>query len=429
MPESLRGLGCRAPVPRLGSPLVAVLAAAFAVRLVYALALAPDIAFLDDDAYYHGTANALADGEGYVRPIDLLQGRSVPTAEHPPLYPALLALLSLVGLDSVDAHRLVNVVVGTLAVLAIALVARRLAGDRAALAAAAIAAVLPSFVAADGSLMSEPVLGLLVALAVLQALRAREAPTLRDAALLGVLLGLCTLARTETLLLLPLLLVPVAVKAPRRRVALAGVAVLAAALVLAPWVVRNWTTFDRPVLSTNDGTTLAGSNCPRTYRGPDLGWFVFDCALLPPGATGSEAERSAELRRRGLDHVEDNAGRAVLVAGVRVANLWGLYKPSRHNVVAGRHLRVQQAGVVAFYLVALLAIGGLVGLRRRRAVPLAILLAPLLAATLTAAVTYGSPRLRHGADVILVALAGAGLAALAQTRLGSTRRSTHSDRA
>ncbi len=398
---------------RFGRILAGVLVAAFAVRLVYALALAPGITLLDDDTYYHLTANALADGHGYVRPLELLEGRSLPSAEHPPLYSALLAIVSLVGGTGVDAHRIVGVAAGTVTVLLVALVARRLAGDRAGIAAALLAAAYPAFVAADGSLMSEPVLGMLVAASVLLALRVRERPGAAAAATLGLLVGLCVLARTESLVLLPLLAFAVVRGLPARRAAaLAGVTALAALVVLAPWVVRNWTTFDRPLISTNDGTTLAGSNCDRTYHGRDLGWFVFACALEPRSATGDEAERSARLRERALDHIRDHPGRAAVVTGARVAGLWGLYRPSRHNVVTGRHVTVQKLGVLAFYPLAMLALIAL--WRRRGALPLGILLAPLIAATIAAALTYGGPRLRHGADVVVVALAGVGVAAVAR---------------
>jgi hypothetical protein len=395
--------------------LTGIVAVALAVRVAYAFVVAPDIAFLDDDTYYHVTANALADGHGYVRPIELIQGRELPSAEHPPLYSGLLAVVSLLGGTSVDAHRSVGIVAGTLTVLLVALVARRLAGDRAALAAAAVAALFPAFVAADGSLMSEPLLGTLMAGTLLVALRARERPTIRTLIALGALVALCGLARTEALLLLPLLVAAVVWRAPDRRLALGAVSAVAALLVLAPWVVRNWSTFDRPLISTNDGTTLAGGNCDRTYHGDDLGWFVFACALEPRDATGDEAERSARLRERGLDYIGEHKGRAVVVAGVRVLGLWGLFRPARHNVVTGRDVTVQKLGVIAFYPIALLALLGL--WRIRRTPHLAIMLAPLLAATLAAAVTYGGPRLRHGADVAVVALAGAGVATLVERRV------------
>jgi hypothetical protein len=208
----------------------------------------------------------------------------------------------------------------------------------------------------------------------------------------------------------------------RPRAVLAGVAVAGTAVVLAPWVVRNVGAFDRPLLSTNDGTTLAGSNCPQTYSGPDLGWFVFACAAERGPRTGTEADRMARLRERGLEYASERPGRAVVVAGARALTVWGLYAPRRQFVVTGRRVAVQQAGTIAYYLIAALAIAGLLVLRRRVAWPvLLLLLSPALVATLTAMLTHGNHRFRHGAEVILVVLAGVALAELAGRRRASSR--------
>jgi 4-amino-4-deoxy-L-arabinose transferase-like glycosyltransferase len=154
---------------RFSTRLAAVLAVALGLRLLYALTAAPGVSLLDDDTFYHLTANYLADGRGFVLPLELLlKGHALPTAEHPPLYPALLSLISLAGGTGEDFQRLANVLVGTGTVLVVALLARRLAGDRAGLIAAVIAALYPSFVAADGALMSETLLGALVGLALLR---------------------------------------------------------------------------------------------------------------------------------------------------------------------------------------------------------------------------------------------------------------------
>src|ERR687894_349426 len=90
----------------------------------------------------------------------------------------------------------------------LALIARRLAGDRAGLAAAAIAAVYPILIAADGAPMSEALYGLLVATGLLLALRLHERGDLLSAAGLGAAIGIAALTRSEALGLIPLLAWP-----------------------------------------------------------------------------------------------------------------------------------------------------------------------------------------------------------------------------
>ena len=58
------------------------------------------------------------------------------TAFHLPLFPTLLAAFSLVGLDSETAHMVVGCALGAVTVALVGVIARRLAGDAAGLAAA-----------------------------------------------------------------------------------------------------------------------------------------------------------------------------------------------------------------------------------------------------------------------------------------------------
>src|SRR3954451_6223834 len=152
--------------PRFPRRRGAVAAAGHAVRLVYVLALTPHLRGLGDATYYHELANRLADGAGFVDP-----GNGTPTALHPPLFPLLLALPSLLGLDSYTAHRVAVCLIGTGTIVVVGLVARHLASERAGLIAACLAAACPTLISADGAVMSETLLGLLVALCMLAAYR------------------------------------------------------------------------------------------------------------------------------------------------------------------------------------------------------------------------------------------------------------------
>ncbi len=188
-----------------------------------------------------------------------------------------------------------------------------------------------------------------------------------------------------------------------------------ALVVLAPWAGRNVARFDRVLLSTNDGTAIAGANCPATYDGPHPGGFDLACVVVPHARGGNEAERFGRLRDQGIAYARDHAARVPVIAAIHVGTLWGVWEPGRQVHVTGRSVTVQRVGVVVYYLVALLGIAGAWALRRRHVV-LAILLAPAAVATVAALATFGNTRLRHGAEVVLLALAGVACARLSAHR-------------
>ena len=101
----------------------------FAVRAVDGVAFAPPLS--GDAGVYAALGQLLANGDGYVSLPSALANQPEPTAQHPPLFPMFLALWSLVGVDGVDGLRLACCTLGAATVVLIALLARRLADDRA----------------------------------------------------------------------------------------------------------------------------------------------------------------------------------------------------------------------------------------------------------------------------------------------------------
>ena len=404
--------------------LLAIAGGALVLRLVYALGFAPAPHGLGDDVFYQGAAYQLADGHGYVTSglQVFLSGGSLPTAAHPPLYPLLLAAVATVAGHETDALRLVGVLAGTTIVFLAGLVATRIAGPRAGVAAAALCAVYPAFVAADASLMSESLFGALVVAALLQTLRLVDRPSLAGTVGLGVLIGCATLARAEGLLLVVLLAVPVLAATTRgRRLTALGALVAATALALSPWVIRNWHTFGHPLLSTNEGTTLGGANCDATYYGADIAAFQITCLPHLPPRT-DEAVASERGRRQGLRYVRAHQGRAAVVAGLRVLRLWGVYRPSDLRNMDGRDPGLERVAAIVFYpVLAAAVLGALVLLRLRRRWALAVVLVPLAVSTLTAVTTYGLLRLRHISEISLCILAGVALSALHRRRAAPRR--------
>jgi 4-amino-4-deoxy-L-arabinose transferase-like glycosyltransferase len=407
--------------------LALIAAAGLALRVIYVLVLARDVGGAGDYAWYHATANLIADGKFFLEPFRLAaEGIETPSASHPPLWPLLLSPFSAIGATGEVAHKLVGCGVGALVIAATGVLGRRVGGERLGLVAAALAATYPVLITADGALMSEALYGLLIVLTLIAAYAMHDRATLGRAALLGALIGLAALTRSEALLLLGLLAAPLAYRAHpgwRRRAGLMAAAALAALLVLAPWSLRNWAAFDRPVLiSTNDGTLLAGANCPDTYDGALRGSWSFDC-ISTATPSDNEAERSVRWRREGLEYARDNADSLPLVLAVRALRTWELYQPLEQIQFAeGRHRTVVRVGVVWYFALLPLAAVGLLSLRGRT--PLWLLLAPVTLVIITSLLGYGIPRLRHAAEFPLVVLAAAGLLALLQRLRSPSANST-----
>lgn len=357
-----------------------------------------------------------------MRPFsELLTGAPQPTASYPPLYPLYLALFSLVGLDSLEAHRAVSCLLGTTAVVLIGLLGRRLAGERVGLIAAALAAVYPQLVMVDGTVITEALYAPLVAAILLLAYRLLDAPSRGRAAALGAAIGLAVLTRSESLLLVALLALPaclLAVRArPRWRAAapLAAVALAATALVLAPWAVRNLVVMDELVVLTgNSGHTAAATVCDATFDAgsPYLGFVRHECALTGPCAgMDDELAQAACQREEAWRYLREHLDRVPIVLAVRVLRVWELYgyqDDLGYGELWSCSIPVAKAGLVMYGLMLLLAIPGAVALRRR-GVPLWPLLAFAVLVSISAAMTFGFSRYRLAAEIPLTVLAGVGI--------------------
>jgi 4-amino-4-deoxy-L-arabinose transferase-like glycosyltransferase len=399
--RSLEGLGLTTHFPRW---LAAIVGLGVALRALQTLLVAPwPPGFFNDEAYYNALAQLIAHGVGFVRPAEYLgDGLTLPTAERAPLFPLALAGLAKLGLADGDL-RLLGLLTGAGTIVVVGLLGRRLAGDRAGLMAAGLAAVYPTLIAADGALMTESLYGFLGGLALLLAYRLLEAQTLGRALALGAVLGVAAHARAEALLLLILLLVPLLRRPGGLRSA--GAVCVACALVLVPWTARNWVEFDRPVLiATEGGETLAGANCEKVYYGGRIGTWEVSCVHF--SGRGNEAEELNQAGHDGIRYAREHVGRVPVVAAARVARTWSLFHP--FQLPEGRRAWVMHLGVGMYFLMIPLAVYGFVLLRRRR-VPVWVLMAPFITVTLTALLAYGAVRFRHSAELSLTVLAAVAL--------------------
>jgi hypothetical protein len=160
-------------------------------------------------------------------------------------------------------------------------------------------------------------------------------------------------------------------------------------VVVAPWVIRNLTTFERPVLlSTNMDSVASGANCHESYYGASIGSWRFDC--LPEGdLPEDEAEEGAVLRRRGFDYARDHLERVPLVVAARVGRAWDVFRPLQYPSDSGREPWVARLSVASFYSLMPLGVAGAILLYRRRGLVLPLVMQAAIV-TIVAAVAYRS---------------------------------------
>jgi 4-amino-4-deoxy-L-arabinose transferase-like glycosyltransferase len=211
----------------------------------------------DADMYERLAAHLHETGEfglpGSANPYDFAPGA--------PLFAS--GLYAVIGGVSPLVARLGLAVLGTVAVYVVYLLGRRLAGPRAGLVAAAIAAVYPPTLFYTSLLAGEPLAMLTVPAAVLAFLWAADDGRPAWAWLApGALLGLTAYTRPEYLGLTALLALLALVVVARRSSLLRGAAAAAAmaaafAVVVAPWAIHVSTKLDRFVpVSTGGGKAL-----------------------------------------------------------------------------------------------------------------------------------------------------------------------------
>jgi len=381
---------------------------------------------LGDSIYYHEQANFLADGEGYVEPFGYLEtGVWKPSAMHPPGYATALAVVSFFGGRSSDTHRIATVAMGTASVLVIGLLGRRVgrgsgSAERLGLLAAFLAAIAPNLFQLDEHLMSESLAVLLVAWFLLAVYRAWDRPTWLRFAVVGLAGALALLTRSEAALLFPFVVIPLAVwgkqiEGWKPRIGLSAVACGVALVVVAPWTIRNYLSFEEPtLLGTNEGYTLAYSNCDAVYEGRFIGYWWFPCAT-PAAQYPDESVATKAAREQALEYIAEHKDRLPSVVTARVLRMASLWNPGdaiEIELVGDQRPRwIGWSGLLQWYLYALASIAGAVVLRRRGR-PIFPLVAPFVIVAVTAAMLYGFTRIRVPAELAACVLSAVAVDAL-----------------
>ena len=408
--------------------LILIVVGGLALRVAYVWFDRRNTAYGGDPLYFHLAANLLASGHGFVNPYAFARHRIVQAADHPPLYLVYLSLFSLVGIRSLTGHLLASTLLGAASIAVAGLAGREIGsrgaegGERLGLIAAVLVAVYPNTFRYDGMLLSESMVILTVMVTVWLAYRYWHRPGRWRMVAVGAVVGLGALSRSELVLLVPLLVLPLALLTPgasgrlRLRRLILGVA--ASVAVMTPWVAFNLARFDHTVLlSENIGGTLATSNCQQVYYGQLLGYWYYPCGqdILDRHHIGPYAFNGAADRDQfngALTYIRAHRGRLPVVMAARVGRITGLFRP-RQEAHLDVYLEnttqwVSTWGLYTYYPMALLAVAGAVVLRRRREAVFP-LLAPVVSVVVTVALFYAATRFRATAEGALCLLAAVAL--------------------
>ncbi len=267
------------------------------VRLPWLLIVHP--VPVSDTRFYYFSATSIAEGNGY-------QILGHPTAFFPVGWPAFLGGLFYFTGPSMLAIEVLNLFLWALIAVLAYVLGRRLCDRATGVVSGILVAVSPTLAVFVMRAYSEALFIPLLLGVCLLLTRRRETPSLRIAALAGVLLGAAILVRSTAealILILPLWLLW---RRPRRESWQAALVLgVSSCLVLAPWLVRNMLVMHTTSLSTNGGVTLwLGAN-PRA----DGGWVSYGKNNWAISSSAAEVKQNDELTKEAFRWVVHNPER------------------------------------------------------------------------------------------------------------------------
>jgi 4-amino-4-deoxy-L-arabinose transferase-like glycosyltransferase len=379
--------------------------AAFAIRAAFVAFAAPrgEALIFPDAATYDSIARNWLAGKGF-------RDDSNRQASRAPGYPIFLAACHSMGLQRPQGIYLVQAVADSVMCVLLALVGRRLYSDAAGIVGGCIAAIYPFFLFHTGLLLAETLFTLgLVALMLLlfdctEALGRSTSRTLLVSVAAGVLLGLLVLLRSS-LLLFPLFLLPIWLTRRGHQfegMATWGTMTAVTALVMLPWIVRNYGIFGRFIPTTLQvGESLYEANSPYADGGPAMDRI--DWVKERGGRPMGEYENNQFFKNAALQYIREHPGRFCALAVEKFARFWNPlpnYGPYRRPLIIA-------VSVCAWAPIIFLACVGIVQ-RKQEITLLLLLLSPVAYFTLLHMVFVGSERYRTPVMPFVILLAASG---------------------
>jgi hypothetical protein len=319
---------------RVGMGLIAVAILSVTVRVAAVFAVGSYR--LDHVTYEHGEiARHLVEGRGFT--VKWL-GAEGPTSQQAPVYPVLVAsfywLFGVQTAASLLALQLFQSLLGGLLSVGIVLLGMQLLGSRSAapwLGGIGVA-LYPTLIYSVAQVQVVSIVSLLLVAVLWSASRAMRSARWQDATGCGVLSGLLVLSDPIMSLVVCVALLMIFAHCVAGRVRLCVAAVAAMALVVSPWIVRNYRVHGEWVfVKSTFGYAFWQGNHERSFGTDKI-------PLAPTAPPGGEATWGIRSLERSLWHTRlidtlyiDDA----VLSNERIEELSRLSEPERSRVLAG----------------------------------------------------------------------------------------------
>lgn len=264
--------------------ILVIFMAAFVLRAAFLIAASiffqhSPAANWNSDHDYGIIARSLLAGNGYSFPVDTpltstgteTINRIVPyrpTAFQLPFYPVILAITYnfFDSTTSVLVIKFIQVIFSSATCVVVYLIAAKLFDRRTAKIAAFLSVIYPMFVTFTVRLYPETFFTFWLALSILSLIFLKEAPSLKNQIIVGVLIGLTLLNSNVAVPMLPLFIIYLFLTTETWRAGLKKslLVMITALIIVSPWLIRNYLVFGEfPLFKTAAGTNFWLGNNPK----------------------------------------------------------------------------------------------------------------------------------------------------------------------
>lgn len=262
-----------------------------------------------------------------------------PSSFFEPLYPLYSAAVYIVFGDRFFFHRFFLALMSSFTCILVFHIGKRLFNEGTGYVAALLCAFYPYFIFYTVFLMSETFTIFFLALSMYYFFRMRDNPNWKEAVYLGIALGLAFYTRSIIMGLVPVLVLWLIILYPKKQLIPVLVTLATLAVMLSPWIIRNYNLHGKFVLlSTRGGYNLWLRNNPYYYEDElaALGYSVPQTILDNiqyrefldyPEFTSEqgEVERNKILTQEGIKFIKNNPELFTYLCWIRFKTLLGFH--------------------------------------------------------------------------------------------------------